>query len=72
MLVILPSPIPKLQHAPLPPLKVLRAREHALTPCSSVVFSLDSHLNALRGLGVRPLMKIYLIMYLKDNQMGHL
>jgi hypothetical protein len=52
MLVTLPSPIPELQHAPLP-LKVLRARERALTPCSSVVFNLDSHLNPLKSLGVR-------------------
>ncbi len=52
MLVTLPSPIPKLQHAPLP-LKMLRAKEHALTPCFSVVFSLDSHLSPLRSLGVR-------------------
>jgi len=38
------SPIPKLQHAPLP-LKVLWARERALTPPSSIVFYLDSHLS---------------------------
>ncbi len=50
MLVVLPSPIPKLQHAPLTP-KVLRARERALTPDSSVVFTLDSHLNLSRNLG---------------------
>jgi hypothetical protein len=52
MLVTLPSPIPKLQHAPLP-FKVLRARERALTLCFSAVFSLDSHLSPLRSLGVR-------------------
>jgi len=33
--------------------KVLQAREHAPTPCSSVVFSLDLHLNPLKSLGVR-------------------
>jgi hypothetical protein len=52
MLVTFPSPIPELQH-PLLPLKMLRARECALTPCFSVVFTLDSHLNPLRSLGVR-------------------
>jgi len=52
MLVTLPSPIPELQHAPLP-LKVLRAREHAPTPCSSAIFRLDSHLNPLKSPGVR-------------------
>jgi hypothetical protein len=51
MLVILPSPIPELQHAPLPP-KVLRAKERAIIPYSFVVFSLDSHLSPLRNLGV--------------------
>ncbi len=37
---------------PFYPLKVLRAREHAPTPCSSTVFSLDSHLSPLRSFGV--------------------
>ncbi len=32
--------------------KMLRAREHAPTPYSSVVFTLDSHLNLLRSLGL--------------------
>jgi hypothetical protein len=50
MFVTLPSPIPELQHAPLP-LKVLRVREHVPTLCSSDVFSLDSHLNPLKSLG---------------------
>jgi hypothetical protein len=41
---------------PLYPSKMLRAKELAPTPCSSVVFSLDSHLNPLRSLGThRPL-----------------
>jgi hypothetical protein len=52
MLITLPSPILELHHAPLP-FKVLRAKERAPTPCSSVVFSLDSHLSPLRSLGVR-------------------
>ncbi len=44
----LPSPIPKLQHAPLP-LKVLWTRERAPTPPYFVVFYLGSHLNPLRS-----------------------
>jgi len=51
MLVILPSPIPKLQHAPLRP-EVLRAMERALTPYFFDVFNLDSHLSPLRSLRV--------------------
>jgi hypothetical protein len=47
-LSILPSPIPELQHAPLP-LKVLWARERVSTPPSSVVFHLDSHLSPSRS-----------------------
>jgi hypothetical protein len=42
----LPSPIPELQHALLA-LKMLLAKERALTPPSSVVFYLDSHLSPL-------------------------
>jgi hypothetical protein len=52
MLVILLSPIPKLQHAPLPS-KVLWGKERALTPYSFDVFNLDSHLSPLRSLGER-------------------
>ncbi len=44
----LPSPIPELQHAPLP-LKVLWVRERASTPPSSDVFHLDSHLSCSRS-----------------------
>jgi hypothetical protein len=47
-LSILPSPIPELQHAPLP-LQVLWARERISTPPSSVVFHLDSHLSPSRS-----------------------
>ncbi len=47
-LSILPSPIPELQHAPLP-LKVLGARERVPTPPSSAVFHLDSHLSPSRS-----------------------
>jgi hypothetical protein len=47
-LSILPSPIPELQHAPLP-LKVLWARERVPTPPSSTVFHLDSHLSPSRS-----------------------
>jgi hypothetical protein len=36
-------------NTPLYPFKVLQARERAPTPCSSVIFSLDSHLNPLRS-----------------------
>jgi len=38
---------------PLYPSKVLQAREHAPVPYSSVIFSLNSHLNPLRSLGAR-------------------
>jgi hypothetical protein len=51
MLVTLPNPISEFQHALLP-LKVLRARECALTLCFSAVFSLDSHVSPLKSLGV--------------------
>ncbi len=47
-LLILPSPILKLQHALLPS-KVLRAREHAPTFYSSAIFYLDSHLSPSRS-----------------------
>ncbi len=52
MLIIHPSSIPELQHTPLPP-KVLRVRERAPTPNSSVVFTLDSHLSLSKSLGLR-------------------
>jgi len=60
MLVTLPSPILELLHTSLP-LKMLRAKEHALTPCFSVVFSLDSHLSPLRKFGVHQDMCISLL-----------
>jgi len=44
----LPSPIPELQHAPLP-LKVLWARERASTPPFSIAFYLGSHLSHLKS-----------------------
>jgi hypothetical protein len=44
----LPSPIPELQHAPLP-LKVLWAKEHAPITPFFVVFYLDSHLSPSRS-----------------------
>jgi hypothetical protein len=47
-LLTLPSPIPELQHAPLP-LKMLWATECAPTPPSFDVFYLDSHLNPSRN-----------------------
>jgi hypothetical protein len=40
---------------PLYPLKVLRTKECAPTPCFYVVFSLDSHLSPLRSFVVRQL-----------------
>ncbi len=52
MLVTLPSLYPRALAHPFT-LKVLRARERTLTPHSSIVFTLDSHLNLLRSLGVR-------------------
>jgi hypothetical protein len=54
MLVILPSPIPELQHTPLPLQSAANqgTREHAPTPYSFFVLSLDSHLSPLRSLGV--------------------
>ncbi len=42
------SPIPELQHAPLP-LKVLWVRERVPTPPSSAIFHLDSHLSPSRS-----------------------
>jgi hypothetical protein len=51
VLVILPSPILELQHTPLPP-EVLQVNERALTPNTSVVFTLDSHLSLARSLGL--------------------
>jgi len=47
-LLILPSPIPKLQHAPLS-FKVLWVRERALTPLAFAVFYLDSLLSPSRS-----------------------
>jgi hypothetical protein len=49
LLVILPSPIPELQHAPPPP-KVLRAKECAPTFYFFVVFNLDSHWSLSKSL----------------------
>jgi hypothetical protein len=47
-LSILPSPIPELQHAPIP-LKVLWARERVPIPPFYAVFHLDSHLSPSRS-----------------------
>jgi hypothetical protein len=47
-LLTLPSPIPELQHAPLP-LKVLWARECAPAPFPSAIFHLDSLLSPLKS-----------------------
>jgi hypothetical protein len=47
-LSILPTPIPELQHAPLP-LQVLWARKRIPTPPSFAVFHLDSHLSFSRS-----------------------
>jgi len=52
LLIILPSPISELQHAPLP-LKVLRAKEHAPIPYFSIVFTSNSHLSLSKSLGAR-------------------
>ncbi len=52
MLVIVPSPIPELSHAPLPP-KMLRNKEHAPIFDFFVVFILDSHLSLSKSLGAR-------------------
>jgi hypothetical protein len=60
MLVTFPSPIPELQYASLP-LKMMLAKERALTLCFLVVFSLDSHLSPLRSLSVRQDMCISLL-----------
>jgi hypothetical protein len=49
-LVILPSPIPELQHAPLPP-KCCKSRSVHPTPWSSVVLTSYSHLSQSRSLG---------------------
>jgi hypothetical protein len=52
LLVILPSPIPKLQHTPLPPPKCCEPRSMPQLD-SFVVFTLDSHLSLSRSLGAR-------------------
>jgi hypothetical protein len=52
MFITLPSPHPGAPACPST-LKVLQARERALTPYSFDVFTLDSHLNLSRSLGVR-------------------
>jgi len=49
VLVILPSPILELQHAPLPP-KCFEPRSMSPTPYSSIVFTSDLHLNLSRSL----------------------
>ncbi len=46
-----PNPHPGAPTRPFTP-KVLRAKERAPTPYSSIVFTLDSHLNLPRSLGV--------------------
>jgi hypothetical protein len=50
MLVILPSPIPKLQHTPLPP-KVLRAKERAPTPDSFAIFNFKLTFESIQEVG---------------------
>jgi hypothetical protein len=52
LLVILPSLIPELQHAPSTP-KVLRTKERAPTPYSFIVFTSYSYLSLSRSLGAR-------------------
>jgi hypothetical protein len=55
---------------PLYPSKVLQAKEHALTPYSSVVFSLDSHLSPSRSwerINRRELTKLYRVNIPNDN-----
>jgi hypothetical protein len=52
MLVTLPTPYPRARACPSTP-KVLRAKERAPTPCSSIIFSLDAHLSLQRRLGAR-------------------
>jgi len=51
LLLTLPSPYPKALACPFT-LKMLRVKERTPTPHSSIVFTLDSHLNLLRSLGV--------------------
>jgi hypothetical protein len=45
-----PSPISEFQHGPLPP-KCYEPKNMSLTPCSFVVFTLNSHLILSRSLG---------------------
>jgi len=52
LLVTLPNPHPKAPACPFTP-KVLQAKERAPTPYAFVVFTLGSHLNPSRSLGVR-------------------
>ncbi len=51
LLVTIPSPYPGTPAHPFTP-KLLRAREHTPIPHSFIVFTLDSHLNLLKSLGV--------------------
>jgi hypothetical protein len=44
---------------PLYPPKVLRTMERALTPNSSIVFTLNSHLSLSRSLGTHQIRRIY-------------
>jgi hypothetical protein len=50
LLVNLPSPIPELQHAPLPP-EVLRTKECAPTPSPSDVFTFGLSVESIKELG---------------------
>jgi len=50
MMINFPSPHPKAQARPSTP-KVVRIKECASTPYSSIIFTLDLHLSLLRNLG---------------------
>jgi hypothetical protein len=66
LLVILPSPYPR---APARPstVEVLRAKEHTPTFHSFDVFTLDSHLNLLKSLGVCHLLLALTHQFLHQN-----
>jgi len=63
LLVNLPSPIPKLQHTPLP-LKCCEPRSTPQLLFFPLSFSLDSQLSSARSLGVHQVPSKYLLTYI--------
>jgi hypothetical protein len=71
VLAILPSPIPELQHALLPP-KCYKLGNLSLTPCFFVVFTTNSHLSLSRNLGVLQLSPSQILFSSFQSSNGHL